>query len=373
MDQTKFFCPLPWIHQFIEPSGIKYCCSSTEKLTTTPIGFFSSNYLNNVKATIRAGNIPQGCQSCIKQESNGFLNTRQLALRDWPYTVDTVPEQVEYLDLRYNNTCNFSCRTCGPEYSTQIVCENNAHPTLQKYYKANDSSTNVNIIDSIRSFPNIKRINFTGGEPLLIKENFDILEYLIKQDRTDIQLLITTNASVINTNMIRLFNQFKDVHWTISLDGIGSVAEYIRYGTIWPTVDRNVRKILNLRQSVSINCTVSAYSILDLSNLVKYYSDLKQEYNDQPFEIMFSVVQFPARLAPTALPIEFRDRVVDQIRSSILILEEILSNPSVYLNTLKHLQTNIKSAILNTGEKFLQFTKDLDQVRQQNFNSTFKV
>jgi sulfatase maturation enzyme AslB (radical SAM superfamily) len=373
MAQPRFFCPLPWIHQFIEPNGIKYCCSSNEKIITTPIDFAKSEYINLVKDTIRNGRIPSGCHACVKQEQRGLLNTRTLALRDWPYTIDTVPDHIEYLDLRYNNNCNFSCRTCEPAYSTQIARENMLYPELQKYYTSTADSTDVNVIDAIQSFTNLKRINFTGGEPLLIKENFVILEHLIAQNRTDVQLLITTNASVINTKMIRLFKQFKDVHWTISLDGVEAVAEYIRHGTVWATVNNNVRQILNLKQSVSINCTVSAYSILDLSNLVKYYLDLKQEYNNQPFEIMFSVVQFPARLAPTSLPLELKDRALNHLDISISLLTNILSNPELYLNTLKHLQQNIKSVILDTSKEFLQFTNELDQIRQQNFNLTFNI
>lgn len=374
MDNDSFFCPLPWIHRFIQPTGVKYCCASTKELKVSVTEFNNSKHLADTKDDIRNGKVPLHCRECVGQEKQGFLTPRHSALKDWNYDVTTVPDQIEFLDLRYNNQCNFSCRTCGPQYSSLSGKEVTDNPELKKYFALNDSpNPNEDIMSSIQNFiPTVQRINFTGGEPLIIKSNFDILNQLIEQGRTDIQLLITTNASTFNTKMIDLFKKFTNVHWTISLDGVGAAAEYIRNGTKWKIVDNNVQQILQLKHSVSIGCTLSSYSVLDVQNIVSYFADLKKIYNNQPFEILFGVVQYPAHLDPCALPKNLLADAITNLTSAIHTLSDIPSNPKIHLDVLNNLKNKLLDVTIHTSTpKFIEFTNALDQVRHQNFNQTF--
>ena len=373
---SDFFCPLPWIHQFIQPGGIKVCCSSTEQLAVTPAEFERSDFLQEIKSTILAGQAPKSCEACVKNEASNLTSTRTQALRDWPkYTSSTVPHAVEYLDLRYDNLCNFACRTCEPNFSTSIEKELTEHTELKKFYNTQIIKLDrSNIADEIRPFyPTLKRINLTGGEPLLIKENLRILQELIDTGRTNIQLLITTNVSTVNPKMLMLISQFDDVHWTLSIDAIGNAAEYIRHGSKWSVIEKNVHDILGLEHSVSINTTVSAYSILSLSKLLTWFSDLKETYYSQPLEIMFHTVTYPKHLHPQALSGIQRHRAIVELHRSIDTLKEITNNPVHELNNLKSLHANLITAPEHAGlvKKFNEFTNMLDGIRNQDFTQTF--
>jgi organic radical activating enzyme len=374
---SKFFCPLPWIHQFIQADGIKMCCSSRTKFDVTPIEFINSTYLKDIKNTISQGHIPQDCQDCASLESQGYSSTRTLALNDWDYTIDTVPNKTLYLDLRHSNLCNFSCRSCEPSFSSEIAKELEDNPQLNKYHtptkihlKNIKSQKDINTL-----LPSVQRINFTGGEPLLIKENIKVLEELISIGNTNCELLITTNGSVINNKIINLIKQFKTVHWTISIDAVGDVAEYIRNGTVWPTVDTNIKQILELKQSVAINTVVSVYSILDLSNLIKYFKKLKFDYQTQPLEIWFSICSTPTFLNPQNVNDKLKELAVKELDTSIEILSTIDNNPNRSIQSLKSLQNNLKTSIINNQvfDTFIKYTEELDQIRNQSFKQTFGI
>jgi len=370
---SNFFCPLPWIHQFIQADGIKMCCSSDTKLTVNSVEFANSDYINTIKHQFKQGAIPKDCLGCKSKEEQGYTSTRTLALNDWDYTIDTVPDQIEYLDLRWSNLCNYSCRTCEPTFSSEIAREISNNPKLIKYYHNNNDihiSNNINVDDML---PTIKRINFTGGEPLLIKENIHVLEQLIATGNTNCEILITTNGSVMNTNLLSLVKQFTNVHWTVSIDAVKDQAEYIRNGTKWDQLSANLYEILLLEHSVGINCVLSSYSILGLSQLVEFFKDLKIQYANQPLELWFSVCDYPIFLNPLNLTVNFKEHALNEISQAIKLLQLIDNNPHRSLDTLISLYNNLKGTRLIENKQFASYTKELDLIRNQDFNAVFKI
>lgn len=374
---SKFFCPLPWIHQFIQADGIKMCCSSSTKLDVSPIDFFKSTYLSDIKNVIRQGNAPQECyQGCLKLEEQGYTSTRSLALRDWDYNIETVPDRILYLDLRHSNLCNFSCRSCEPSFSSEIAREIQKNLKLSKYH----APTNIHLENhksqqGIKNLlPSLQRINFTGGEPLLIKETINVLEELIRAGNINCEILITTNASVINDKILDLIGHFNHVHWTVSIDAVGTVAEYIRNGTVWTTVEKNITQILKTKQSVAFNTVITAYSMLDLGNLVEYFKDLKNLHKEQPLELWFSICELPNFLSPMSANDQMKTQALSELSKSIAVLS-VLDNPIRSIKTLESLQKNLKESIINKTayETFVTYTRDLDQIRNQDFNQTFGI
>jgi sulfatase maturation enzyme AslB (radical SAM superfamily) len=360
---SKFFCPLPWIHQFIQADGIKMCCSSSTKFDVTPVEFNQSTYIAEVRSAVANGQVPEDCRSCVDTESQGFSSTRTLALTDWNYDASTVPSEILYLDLRHSNLCNFSCRTCEPAFSSEIAREQGLPIIHLENTKVKADVQNL--------LPTVKRINFTGGEPLLIKENIQVLERLIEIGNTNCEILITTNGSVMNPKILDLVKQFTSVHWTISLDAVENQAEYIRNGTDWNKLCTNLHSIMTLNHSVGINCVISAYSILGLSNLVEFFKKLKEQYPAQPLELWFNVCESPEFLNPNQLPETLKPIALDQLTKSIELLEQLDSNPIRSLMTLKSLQETLKDVIININVLFENYTNKLDLLREQSFATTF--
>lgn len=370
---------MPWIHQFIQADGIKMCCSSGTKLNLTPTEFADSDYIKVVRETIANGDIPSDCRSCVRLENQGYNSTRTLALNDWDYDIDTVPTKIEYLDLRHSNLCNFSCRTCEPAFSSEISRELSEHEELKTYYGIASNIHMENTLirsDLINFLPTVKRINFTGGEPLLIKENINIFEELLASGNIDCEILITTNGSIINNKILELIKKFNNVHWTISIDGVGTTAEYIRNGTKWEKLQDNINEILLLGHSVAFNTVLSAYSVLDLSNLAKFFKSQKEKFSNQPLEIWCAICDTPDFLHPQVLTKKLKDKALIEINQTLMILTDIEKTVHISsLGTLNSLQKNLNDSIINEtlSTKFIEYTSTMDKIRNQNFNQTFGI
>ena len=366
---SDFFCPLPWIHQFVQASGTRCCCSNSTILPVRGQEFTNSDFIKDLRQQILSGQVPDSCRSCLRQESSGFVSTRQSALRDWPYTADSVPDQLLYVDFRQSNLCNFRCRTCHPAYSNQIDRELKNNPELKKFYGPAEASLEVDVDLSA-----VRVVSFTGGEPLLIKQHIETMESLIAQGRTDVKVLITTNVSALNPKLLDLLGQFQDIHFTLSVDAVGTPAEYIRDGTDWSVVDRNIHSFCSLGKSVSVNCTVSNYSVLTIDSLVNYVIQLKNHYPNTPIELLFSVVHNPVHLVPQALPAHLRHRAISSLEKAIECLGTFDSNPPEQIDTLKNLLNKINETRSHgLISRFVEFTETLDRTRNQTFSETFGV
>jgi sulfatase maturation enzyme AslB (radical SAM superfamily) len=368
---NEFWCPLPWIHQFIEPTGIKTCCQGKTKLSLSPLEFSRSAFVNDVKTHLINNQVHDNCQNCHKIEQQGFDSTRLEAVRDYPLiTKNHVENKVEYLDLRYSNLCNFSCRTCEPAFSSSIVKELEQQPALHKWYaKAEKINQYDKIIDDLNTIlPTIKKINFTGGEPLLIKENLIILNKLEELKLFDCEILITTNASAIDLKWLKVLQKFNSVHWTISIDATEKWAEYIRYGTVWPNLIKNIKSIMALGHSVAVNTTVSAYSVLDIDCTVEYFLNLKQ-YSSGPFEHWFHLCTWPARLSPAVLKNDLAHIARQKLIRAVQLLDADKSNPSHSIETLKNTINLLSTASDELTDDFFKFTEQLDTLRGQNFET----
>lgn len=371
------WCPLPWIHQFITTDGIKTCCDSLYQENSSPNTFVESKTVIDIKNSILENKKHAHCKNCFKLEDMGFTSARQKAIIDFEqYNRNNIPSVIEYYDLRYNNLCNFSCRMCNSEFSSSIGNLILQNPKLEKFYPITTSKHNnfANIINDINSnLSNIKKINFTGGEPLLNKDNLLILKKLYDLGKTDCEICITTNASVINNQWIDLLKNFKTVHWTISIDGVEKTAEYIRVGTKWPVVKNNILSILNLGHSVAFNTTLTAYSVLDLSKLIQFFIQLKKEAKC-PFEQWFGLCNYPNYLNPNVLYDEYAQKARLELNKSIELLLTVKNNPKFSVDQLQSVKNNIfnKSSQQLTS-KFLEFTKVLDSIHDMSFESVFNL
>jgi sulfatase maturation enzyme AslB (radical SAM superfamily) len=119
---------------------------------------------------------------------------------------------------------------------------------------------------------------FTGGEPLISAEHWELLEELIAGGRSDyISLMYNTNLTTIkykDKNIIDIWKQFKAVNIQCSIDAVGAPLEYIRSGTSWIKIKSNLNQLLESSLNSNINITltpvVSILSIWFINELYEY-------------------------------------------------------------------------------------------------------
>ena len=261
-----------------------------------------------------AGEKIKACEHCYYQESIGRSSYRQSFNKQWlssdlgknilnrveksrtnGFKVEEAPL---YLDIRPGNLCNLKCRMCSPGNSSKIYKE-------QKEIIKNNSAELSSLVDtsyfnkSEKEFHNwhknpvlwnniyqwsekSKQLYFTGGEPTLIKQNWDLIQHLTQKGLSkDIDLIFNLNCTQVPNKLLDTFSNFSNVTLNLSIDGYKHIQEYIRYPSKWLKVEKNIIKMLKHRNKNThfyFSPTIQVYNILDISHLFQYIENLKYNY-----------------------------------------------------------------------------------------------
>ena len=145
MIPSKTFCILPWIHIHAGPVGAAApCCISKSASTLDGVGnartdrlieLVNSKKMNQLRIDMLNGVQNEECKACYDQEKEHIKSFRISSNEDYSkYVPDVLTNtdidgsikdfKLRYFDIRFNNICNFKCRTCGQEFSSQWEQEN---------------------------------------------------------------------------------------------------------------------------------------------------------------------------------------------------------------------------------------------------------
>jgi len=379
------FCSMPWIGMFYHTEKAKVCCASQHKSSLSPIEFRKSDFVKQLKKDFLDSKQPESCKDCWDLEDVGMRSVRHnlMSSREHQTINDFNLEDeydLEFIELRVSNLCNFSCSICNAESSTQLGKEITKFPKLLEHFWADAGL--VEISDSnhqeILSFmPKMQHLHLTGGEPMLIKQYYELLDLLISNGYSNKMLLqITTNGSVLNSNILNRFDQFKTTRIVVSIDAVNEKAEYQRYGTDWAVVKENCftyarREDTNQHGNLFnlvINTAISAYTVLGFSELASFMADL---YEINPtIHWMGSLVFGRPQINCTVLDKRFRKKALIELKSA----ESIIA-PTNFEPMKKQISAliNILSREDNYGDfnSFVEFTNNVDANRKKSFYDVF--
>jgi len=367
-------CPLPNLHIFLQPDGVKPCCSYT-KISTLPIDkFWNSDELVDINLALEKAQSPSGCWHCQNKEKITGISTRLEALSEWG---ETEKQQAPtYLDLRLSNLCNFRCRSCEPDFSSGIDIEAQHNHKLQSFYR-NTGNSKIHYIDEqtleyiMGILPNLKMLKLAGGEPTCMPEVKQIIQYIIDHNLHNIDIQITTNGSFKDVFWIDIMKKLPSIHWTISLDGIEHIAELIRDGTNWPLILKNLYLLAQHSHSLLINTTISNLNILQLAPLISLINNVRSQNIDKRngIEHMFQPVSQPVHMIPWNLPTNLRSIAISRIQT-YLDMELSDSNRQVFTKLINALKLQPFDAA--QWERSCIFNSLLDQTRTQNHSVCFE-
>jgi MoaA/NifB/PqqE/SkfB family radical SAM enzyme len=400
-NMSKTYCPLPFVHFALKPNGnAKPCCrfqtfASEEskirnwnKVNHNSIGsqdVLSSEEFSSVRDSMLKGENVPGCWKCYKEEETSGYSMRTFYNKRFLEHDNSV--KLKYLEVSFGNYCNLGCRMCNSGLSTTW---HNDDAILSKKY--NDRTASKKIIDipfnwKIEDFQYVEEIKFVGGEPML-NPNFDkFLETVLKTGRSkSIRLTIFTNASWFpKPKIIELLKKFKNVFIWLSIDSFGKTNDYIRHQSKWDTVNEVACKYLDLERdtsvfSVTLTPTLSILNISNVDELVSWWVNARisrnlefterDTYDFHSGDIVFSSVYEPESLSVKNIP--NKDVLIQKYRSIITTYEnnanyEIFKR--TYYKVISALE-RFKDQKENLTE-FVEFTKDLDKLRNENFKEIF--
>ena len=277
-------CSLPWIGVYVNPDGkVKNCAISDldlGDLHNDPVEKILTGANNvMVKQDMLAEIRHPRCNACYSVEDNTADQAQHFntSNRSWykkygirNINIDLYDKTENFnlrvLDLRWRNTCNFSCVYCGPDLSSQWASE-----LKDKSFIIDEDVLRKNKKYIFENLHNITHVYLAGGEPLLIKENLELLN-ILKDQNPDVEIRINTNLSTINNEIFKKLITFKNVKWTVSVDAIAAEFEYIRYPGNWNKFHQNLLYLKNQGFDINFNmvwCVLNSTSIFDCVDFLK--------------------------------------------------------------------------------------------------------
>ena len=178
--------------------------------------------------------------------------------------LDGYERNIDYARISLTDKCNLRCVYCMPE---DKVYENNL---INDTLSFNDYKFIINGLSQV----GIKKIKFTGGEPLLYPHLIELIKYAHYECNID-DISITTNGIGLNEIAYELKRSgLKSVN--ISLDSLKSYKyKSITRGGNLTDVLKSINRCLELGIKVKINCVVikrfNDDEVYDFIEMANYY------------------------------------------------------------------------------------------------------
>ena len=399
LTESKTFCMLPWTHMHAFPDGRAYPCCLADYWH--PVGDLRKNTMAEVwnqepyrqlRVNMLTEQSSKECVKCYENEKNGLFSMRNDANRNYGHHIAEVDGthddgthnefKIRYWDVRFSNLCNFSCRSCGPIFSSNWY---NDHVKLYgrkpdvlgrdmlrvEYTTGNEDDMIAQMMPHV---PHLEQVYFAGGEPLIMKEHYFLLEKLIELGKTDIRLQYNTNFSELrfkDKHVFEYWKHFKNVSVGASLDASGARGELIRKGTDWQQTVENRERMMKEVPHVDfyVSSTISAMNVLHVADFHREWVDLglikAQDWN-------INMCQSPDWYRVDIFPTEFKNNVIiprlEQHIEWLTPIDKLKRATNGFAGILNFLKADADPA---NWEEFKRGIKELDDLRSEDFWTTF--
>lgn len=202
-----------------------------------------------------------------------------------------------YLLFEITGRCNIKCKYC---YNSGLSSNDYIKKELTK-------SEILSIIETAVNYHNCKKIVFSGGEPFLREDLFEIISEI------QVPVVILTNGTILNSNCMNLLKRYnfsnKIEEIRVSYDGILAQGVMRDKKTV-NLVIKNIEKLRNIGMPLAINTMITQSNINDLFALYKkivienqlkwlldfpfYYGRWRNEHKDyevKDIDLMFDNLQ----------------------------------------------------------------------------------
>lgn len=422
LNKSKTFCIMPWIHTATQTDGsVQLCCVADpfkelnlNNLTWEEV--WNSNQYKDARLKMLANKPVNQCKNCYKEEQSGITSHRQNENAVWsneysPLKIHEIRNMVNNthedgsidtgiisVDFRLGNTCNLKCIMCRPHDSSKWVSDAkilaNSLTSEAKWDWQHKSSIviekfewykNQKFWDSFyESSHNIKDLIFAGGEPMLIKQHKELIKHLVKTGHSkNVEIRYHTNGTIVDDELIELWETFKKVHIMISLDGPELINSYIRYPSDWNEIVKNIHIYDQIPYNnilLNFNCTIQAINIVYLPEFVEWISSQNFKRigqhvhaNKDEAELFNSLhvglAHWPQYLCVKVLPMKTK-----------LLIEKKLTDFMLLHPTNKHIQSwrSLIDFMMSEDwsdllDQTIDYLKTLDSMRSVKFDEIYTL
>jgi MoaA/NifB/PqqE/SkfB family radical SAM enzyme len=381
------FCVLPWVSLEASPIGtVRPCCLADDEivdnagnkfklLSSTFSDIQSSDHMQSLRQEFLRGEQPRTCRRCWAEEDARRTSKRMHTLNrlkhmgitsEW--TTDAKP--LMFLDLKLGNICNLKCRICGSWSSSQFAAEelkyikddkkSSFHYTMLKdgaWPRENSKFwTELN-----QSLNDIRYLEFTGGEPFMIQEHFDLLQTLVDKGVADqVEIHYNTNGTQYPEHAEAIWRYFKHVEIAFSIDDVGARFEYQRTNAVWAEVIANIElfrqmRACNTNVTLQVCCTVNVFNVYYLSTVANWIKE-------QGFDFVYwNMLHDAPWLSIAHLPATSKTAIADHLTQQ--------SFPPEYQEEIEKIVEFMYLGTSTDGKELIKNIKQLDSRRNESLKA----
>ena len=379
------FCVLPWISIEASPIGtVRPCCLADDEIldnngnkfelsTANFIDIQNSDHMRNLRTEFLAESRPETCRKCWNEEDAGRKSKRMHTLDRLKHTLNdehwtTDAKSLMFVDLKLGNICNLKCRICGSWSSSQFAGEeisfipraeqksSYAYKMLRAGAWPKENTHFWQQIDSV--LDDIRYIEFTGGEPFMIDQHFDMLQGIIDRGiAAQVEIHYNTNGTLFPDRGPEIWKHFKTVEIAVSVDDIGPRFEYQRSNASWNTVKDNVNRFRIMREgmpNLQLQCciTVNVFNVRYLDEVALWIS--LQDFDFVYWNMMHDAWYFSI----SRLPLTAKEQIADYLANC--------NTPEQFRSEFNRIVEFMNRGESSDGAETRSEIQKLDQRRQQN-------
>lgn len=379
------FCVLPWVSIEASPIGtVRPCCLADDEIVDNNGNKFTlataefkdiqnSNHMRDLRTEFLAGNKPATCRKCWNEEDSGRKSKRMHTLDRLKHVLDgeqwsSEPKPLMSLDLKLGNICNLKCRICGSWSSSQFAGEeisflpraeqksSHAYKMLRAGAWPRENTHFWSEIDSVLT--DIRYIEFTGGEPFMIDQHFDMLQGIVDRGIAgNVEIHYNTNGTIFPERGPEIWKHFKTVEVAFSIDDIGARFEYQRSNAVWHTVIQNINDFKLMREQMP-NLQLQCCTTVNVFN-VRYLDQVAQWITEQSFDFVYWNIMHDAwYFSISRLPADAKQQLADHLANCDM--------PEQYRSEIAHIIDFMNHGESSDGVETLEQIQMLDQRRQQD-------
>lgn len=354
-EKPDSLCMAPWTHTYLSPqTERRMCCASREpaqnfrQYIDTAAGsgeydpltledHWNGDHMRSVRQRMMHGETLPECEVC----NHKLLNTD--VYRDyfwhlfkhrydelWDLTDESGYTEMEPVswDYRFSNLCNFACMQCGDMLSSQWESEQRKNDMIN-WDDPKNNWMKPDIRAKIKDFQvtqineefakaveehRVEEIYWVGGEPLMFEEHWRYMKRIVELgDGGRVYARYNTNLSRVEYKGVHLYRDIlpniRDWQICASIDGLGEIGEYIRYGLSEANFLENYHMGCDIAQhprNMRLDFTLTLpglYCMKDMFNLSK-------ETNTTLLSKVTFAFSPNIMMSPLALPRDILERII---------------------------------------------------------------
>lgn len=312
---------------------------------TLPLEHFTGEEFNQIRKEMFEGKktefLKKYCDSCWKHEEqfgysprlNSFRVFNKDIMKNFNADGTIIDNNNRFINIGinvYGNYCNLECYECVPINSSSriSVMKKLDDPIFNKNFEFVEKRDQVEpldreqfqkIVDELVSLSHkIVSISIVGGEAMLMKSHFILLDKLIECGQSkNITLLYTSNMTLMSlSRMKKYFDNFYETTIQWSIDALGERNHWLRYPTDWDQTLKNVEEVRNYliennMGTIKATVTPSLFSITTFKETTDWLM-----LNDYllPGHYHTNFVDTPTFLSPQHLPQELKEKIKNGVK-----------------------------------------------------------